>query len=253
MITIGLKSLADARRRPVEVLGGTFHKSEWMDSGEDTAVLSPTVFLAEQPPDYVLPTHFHKQNQFQLFVEGAGSLGPDAVGPVTIHYAGAYTRYGPLVSGSGGLKYFTIRAIFDTGRTFSSEGRSQMVRGPKRHSAAAVGAPWDTARLAALEHVESTFPMPPARGLAARHARLPPTASIPIEPIAESDGQFIFILSGSARLGDAGLARWESAFVSANESGVNLIAGEQGAEVVCLHVPVTAPEYAFKPESAMPS
>ena len=45
MITIGLKSLADARRRPVEVLGGTFHKSEWMDSGEDTAVLSPTVLI----------------------------------------------------------------------------------------------------------------------------------------------------------------------------------------------------------------
>lgn len=80
-------------RKPVVVEGDTYYKSDWMDSGRDPEN-SPTVFLVEQAPHVSLRTHFHRQNQFQLFVRGGGRLGPHDVSALTVHYAGAYTGYG---------------------------------------------------------------------------------------------------------------------------------------------------------------
>ena len=97
MIVVGTRTHGQGRRRPIPVMGVTFHKSEWMECGDDPK-LSPTAFLVEQPPDYALAPHFHRENQFQLFVEGSGTIGRDALGAVTVHYAGAYTGYGPLLS-----------------------------------------------------------------------------------------------------------------------------------------------------------
>jgi hypothetical protein len=110
MISIGTRQHGAARRRPIDVRGDCYHKGEWMESGDDP-VLSPTVFLIEQPPNATLVPHFHRQNQFQLFVDGGGTLGKHAVETVTVHYAGAYTGYGPLISGNQGIKYFTIRPV----------------------------------------------------------------------------------------------------------------------------------------------
>lgn len=250
MISFGRKSLADVRRRAIPVVNDTFHKGEWMETGTDPR-LSPTVFLAEQPPNCELLTHFHRQNQFQLFVEGTGSLGRDTVGPVTVHYAGAYTGYGPLLSGEAGLKYFTIRSVFDTGFIPATEAREKMVRGPKRHAQASLGEPWSAARLAKLQEVQVAWAMPEDRGLGAVHLRLPPGASIPLESIAASSGQFVFVLAGSAAVAGTELAPWESGFATADERAVSVVAGESGAELVALHMPVTEPAYAQRAEPAL--
>ena len=90
MIVTGTRAHGLTKRRPIDVNGTTFYKSEWMECGADPA-LSPTVFLVEQPPNTELVSHFHRQNQFQLFVDGAGSIGRETLGAVTVHYAGAYT------------------------------------------------------------------------------------------------------------------------------------------------------------------
>lgn len=108
MIAYGTKALGAQRRRAIDVDGDLFHKGEWMDSGQ-TPGLAPTVFLVEQGADILLQPHFHRQNQFQLFVAGDGTIGSEPIRPITLHYAGAYTGYGPIKSGPGGLKYFTIR------------------------------------------------------------------------------------------------------------------------------------------------
>ena len=82
MIATGTRSLWERTRRPVDVEGATFFKGEWMDTGRTPE--SPTVFLAEQPPDYELLPHFHKENQFQLFVAGDGTIGRQGVRPLTM-------------------------------------------------------------------------------------------------------------------------------------------------------------------------
>ena len=163
MITLGTQAHAQARRRAIPVAESVFYKGEWMESGEDPW-LSPTVFLAEQPPNYTLETHFHRQNQFQLVVEGSATLGRETLAPVTVHYAGAYTGYGPLISGPEGVKYFTIRPVFDTGLIPASQAREKMIPGPKPHPQVPRGIPWSPAEPPRPKAVEEPQGLPPRGG-----------------------------------------------------------------------------------------
>ena len=242
MISFGTRSLGTLRRRPLNVMDEIFHKSEWMETGTD-GLLTPTVFLAEQPPACELLPHFHRQNQFQLFVDGDGTIGKERIRPVTVHYAGAYTGYGPILSGAAGLKYFTIRSSFDTGLTWSTEWREKMVRGPKRHAQAALGEPWSLERLSALDDVHRETAIAPSGGLAAEVACLPPGVNAALPPIDDSVGQFVFVLAGTASLDGVTLEPWESAFIPAADGAARITAGKNGAEVVALHMPQTATEY----------
>ena len=242
MIAYGKQSVGATRRRAIDVAGDVFHKGEWMDSGQAPG-LAPTVFLVEQGPEVLLQPHFHRQNQFQLFVDGQGTIGPEQIRPVTIHYAGAYTGYGPIKSGPEGLKYFTIRSAFESGLVPATEAREHMVRGPKRHAQAHVGAPLGAAQLAALEQVRRATVIEANAGLGAELVQLPPKASAAVAAIESSPGQFVVVLSGSARVGDVELQPWESAFVPATDGAARLSAGQSGAEVLALHIPDQAPEY----------
>lgn len=241
MIAIGTRARAQQRRRVIPVAETTFFKGEWMEAGEDPR-LSPTVFLAEQPPNYKLEPHFHRQNQFQLFVAGSGSMGPIRTDPVTVHYAGAYTGYGPLVAGPEGVQYFTIRPVFDTGFIPATQAREKMLRGPKRHAQVTLGAPWDEAALAALPAPHDRFALAPERGLAVRHVRLPPGASCELAHVEGSTSLFVFVLAGAGAVAAQELTPWESAFATQDEL-LTLQAGPRGAEIVVLHVPPTEAEY----------
>ncbi len=114
MIYSGLRSHGESTRRAIPALGTVFHKGEWIEAKEGRMV-APHSFLLEQPPNTTLEAHFHRNNQFQVFVEGGGTIGRHALGPVVVHYAGAYTGYGPLVSGPQGLKYFKLRPVREDG------------------------------------------------------------------------------------------------------------------------------------------
>ena len=241
MIAIGTEAHSKTRRRAIPVSDVTFYKGEWMEAGED-AWLSPTVFLAEQPPHYTLQTHFHRQNQFQLVVEGSATLGRHALGPVTVHYAGAYTGYGPLVAGAEGIKYFTIRPVFDTGLIAATEAREKMVRGPKRHAQVTLGEPWSEQALCALSAPEDGFAIAADQGLAVRHVRLPPDHSLALDHVAQSTSLFAFVLSGTGLVAGQTLGRWESVFATQDER-LTLVAGPRGAEIAVLHVPPTEAQY----------
>ena len=242
MISFGTRSSGESRRRPLNLMDGVFYKGEWMESGEDS-LYSPTVFLAEQPPNCELAPHFHRQNQFQLFVEGEGTIGQERLGPVTVHYAGAYTGYGPILSGNAWLKYFTIRSVFDTGITLNTEWRGKMIRGPKRHAEASAGQPWTIEQLAALKSIQHKTVIAADAGLGAELFRLPPDSTQQLLPIARSVGQFIFVLGGTALVQGTTLSLWDSAFLPALDGKVFIAAGAQGAEVIALHMPETAEPY----------
>lgn len=243
MIAVGTRSQGERKRRPIPALGLVFHKGEWMDTGEDP-LLSPTISLIEQPPNSSLATHFHRQNQFQLFIHGGGTVGPDPLAPVTIHYAGAYTGYGPLVSGDEGIHYFTIRPICETGAISVQEAREKMVRGPKRHLQAGPIDCTPPEALAALKAVASEDVIPPAGdGLGARVLRLPPHARLDAVVPAATDCTFVVVLSGTVVYGEHELGRWESLFVSADEAFPEVHAGPGGGEAILLFTPPKASEY----------
>ncbi len=242
MIVFGSASLAEKRRRQVVVDGSVFHKSEWLESGQDPT-LSPTVFLVEQPPDTKLQGHFHGENQFQVFVKGEGRMGTHAISPITVHYAGAYSGYGPLFSGPEGLAYFTIRAVFETGKMSSSDPE-KMVRGPKRHCVTAPKAPAEAATLAVLAEIETEelIALQPD-GIAARILRLPSGGRITGFDPATGGGQFYLVLNGELLHGNAVLRHWESMFVSSDETAISISAGASGLEVLCLQMAPKDPIY----------
>lgn len=245
MLAYGTKARGDANRRALTRGEEHFvYKGEWMATGEDPG-LSPTVFLVEQPPHSTLEPHFHRQNQFQLFVDGYGRIGAHALQSVTIHYAGAYTGYGPLVAGEAGIQYFTIRPVCESGMIPVSTGRDQMIRGPKRHATAGPLVLASPEELGTLAEPDVRWEIPMAEdGLGAAAVRMPPgsvLADMAAQPAA--DGTFVVVLSGSVRHGQTSLARWESLFFSADEAVPELIAGESGAEMVFLYTPAKAEAY----------
>jgi hypothetical protein len=243
MIVVGTREHGSQRRRAIPVMQDIFHKSEWMESGDDP-VLSPTVFLVEQPPDTVLVPHFHRQNQFQLFVAGGGSIGRHPLGPVTVHYAGAYTGYGPLVSGPEGITYFTIRPVCESGFVPVEGAGDRMIRGPKRHAQAGPVATLSDAALAALRQPSHDVLLAPAPdGLAAIASSLPPGGEHVSSHVPGSQGQFVFVLAGSLLHDGRRLGLWENLFAASGDPPPVLRAGEGGAQVVVLHTPPRDPAY----------
>ncbi|HEY8359247.1 MAG TPA: hypothetical protein VIL30_17500, partial [Ramlibacter sp.] len=87
----------------------------------------PQAFLVEQEPGAVVAPHFHFVDQFQVIVAGEGKLGAHAVAPLSVHFAGACTGYGPITPGEQGLSYFTFRASADeTGAQYLPGARPRM-------------------------------------------------------------------------------------------------------------------------------
>lgn len=243
MILIGSSARARATRHARTLANGfSFHRSEWMEGGDD-ASLSPTVFLVEQPAGTVLAPHFHMQNQYQVVIAGRGRLGAHEVAAGSVHYAGAFTGYGPVVAGPEGLSYFTVRAVLETGANFIENSRDKMVRGPKRHVQGSPLAAASDGELASLTAPRSVHLIAPqADRLEACVWYLPPGASIDAPPPAPC-GQFHFAMAGSLRHGDAWLSGWESRYLCAREPSCRLDAGPRGLQVLVLQMPAKAAAY----------
>lgn len=243
MITFGTQAQAAARRRAIPTMGVTFHKAEWMESGEDP-VLSPTVSLIEQPAGFEFMSHFHRQNQFQIFVDGSGAIGPHALAPVVVHYAGAYTGYGPLVAGPRGLQYFTLRPVAEAGFIPVAEHGERMIRGPKRHAQSQQIAVTPPEALRRLRQIEDSHVIALAEdGMGARLLRMPPGHSLEVQHPPGCQGQFIFVLDGAVDLAGREIARWEQLYATRDQPLARLTASAAGAQVLCLSVPPMADPY----------
>ncbi len=244
MIVLGTRAQGEARRRFLQLPSGfSYHKGEWLETNQDP-LLSPTMFLIEQPADSVLPAHFHRENEFQVMVEGSGTIGRHQIGPIMVHYAGAFTGYGPIIAGVQGVKYFTIRSVFESGAMMVATDRDRMIRGPKRQVHADVYQPLGEAAMAGLDDVQSVELIAvTAEKLAARVWQLPPNGSVLSLDPQGSNGQFHMVLSGHLKQAGQVLRQWETVFVSADEPALLLEAGAGGAEVLMMQMPVKASEY----------
>lgn len=240
-------SQTPAARLPVVVDGETYFKTDWMDGrgGAGPAGLAPSVYLVEQLPGVALRTHFHRNNQFQLFVRGSGMIGPHALSALTVHYAGAYSGYGPLVAGPGGLAYFTLRAVYETGSLTMKEHSSEMRRGPKRQMTSQPVVVADDAQLSCVKAAQSNeLIAPQSDGIAARMWTLPAgTALVSGLDPSGAVGRFALVLAGKLLAADRTLHVWDQVFVAAGEPEPRLVAGDGGAQLVCLQLPHIDPAY----------
>ena len=113
--------------------GNRYEPAAEAPPGPDT--IYPVAFLVEQDADAVVGAHYHQADQFQVVVGGAGRLGTHDVQPSAVHFAGAWSSYGPLRAGHDGLQYFTLRNGWDPGARYMEfpENRATLRAKPRRH------------------------------------------------------------------------------------------------------------------------
>ncbi len=181
----------------------------------------PMAFLVEQDAGAVVSAHYHQADQFQVIVAGAGRLGRHDVAPGAVHFVGAWSAYGPLVAGPGGLHYFTLRNGWDPGARYMEfpDNRRALRARPRQHR----------------ESVGTTAVA--ADGLCVN--RLVLTADQPIIGLdpASGAGQFWIVLSGHL-ISDGAVAPLNScAFVAPDEPPFIAVAGPDGASLLLLQFP----------------
>ena len=236
--------MQQARRRHLILPNGTgYFKGEYLqESPTDSG--APHAFLIEQDANTTILPHFHQQNQFQIITGGGGMLGRHAVQPLLVHYAGAYTGYGPIVCGAEGLHYLTLRPRYGPGAQFMPAARADMVRGPKKHFSSEPVTLLSAEQLRALASVqcEEILPLEDG-GLAVSLYHLPPHASTPALAPATGAGQYLLVAGGTLLHDGQRLQNWESVYLTPDEAPLTLAAGEQGAAVLLLQFPPLAEAY----------
>jgi hypothetical protein len=224
------------RRHHVLPNGTGYYRSNFI--GRDSAVASegPTCYLIEQAPSSTIRPHFHRANQFQVVVSGHGTLGREQVSPLIVHYAAAYTPYGPIVSEEDGIHYFTIRDAFDPGASWMPDSRSELPKRPRRHVTSSPLAMANDPQAAAAD-LEVAMVGPDADGLAAIYRQLPPHGRAAGHAPSEGGGQFHLLLSGSIVHDGRELAPYASIYLGSDEQPIELFAGPAGAAVLMLRFP----------------
>ena len=241
-MTIRIGTLDDARASRIPyMLDGSLlsHKSTLMGAEPGSAV--PNAFLIEQEPNRALPVHFHGYGQFQIVVKGGGVMGKTPLSPVTVHYAGQRTAYGPIVPGSDGLWYMTLRPRTDLGAYFMPESRHLRSREiPTVHAISqpvAVAGP-GAGSATVSETIEVIAPR--ASGLATWLLKVRPGESLPAPACPASGGRF-HVVVGVAILHAGRQLGWLSTlWTDPHDADPTWHAGPDGATALVLQFPADA-------------
>jgi len=195
----------------------------------------PNAFLAESTPGRILRTHFHEVDQWQVAVKGGGTLGRHKLERYAVHFSRAYTPYGPIVNGEGGLGFLTLRHHWDAGAQTLPEAQEKLMRVTERE-------PWQVTELPdfsgdAEVNLHPFSQVRDDRGLAAYALALKPGAATTAPSPADSGGQFIVVLEGALLRDGKRYADLAVASVRPDEAALQLQAGPQGLKALVLNFP----------------
>lgn len=237
---ITARSLGDVEttRFEGELFNGTgYARTDYL--GCDTSPRdTPQALLVEQAPNSVIPPHFHGIDQYQVVVQGEGTLGKHVVRPVCVHYSARYTGYGPIRAASEGLYYFTLRAQSEPGAFFLPESRHRQKPGRKRNVTADVPLRGAGSRLDRVKRiaVEPLIPFE-EEGLSAEILRMGPHMQHTAPDPMQGGGQYVVVLDGSLQYGGATYPRWACVFVAPPETALEICSGPSGLEALILQFP----------------
>jgi len=201
--------------------------------------LHPMAFLVEKGSGAITRPHFHQADQFQVVVMGRGTLGPHELGDGAVHYTDAYSAYGPIVAGKGGIWWFTLRNRWDPGARYMPAERDQLNAARDCHAhweatSEAFPAPLD-AELRATTAITCRTILEGEHGLATWRYRVPADARVGGPAPNAGGGQFWLILAGSLAVAGAALLPANSCiFVEPEDAAFDGTAGPAGAELLCL-------------------
>lgn len=196
--------------------------------------LFPMAFLVEQDPGSVAHAHYHQADQFQVVVDGRATLGTHAVAPVTVHFAGAYTAYGPIRASEAGVHYFTLRNGFDPGARFMerAENRAALRGIPGRHHREAVAGPVGPPSAAVTTLLE-----PGPDGLAAWRFQLGAGEPLLGPSPAGGAGQDWLVVSGRLDQDGQEYGALSCGFAYPHDAPFSGVAGPEGLDVLAMQFP----------------
>jgi hypothetical protein len=223
--------------------GLKYYRHDYFEKHENLE-LSPQSYLIKQLPNITNPLHFHTQNQFQVFIAGSGHFGRHAVKPYVVHYAGAYTGYGPITAGEQGIDYLTLRSSRDLGAQFLPQQIQSLKRGPKHHytSPSIEEVPQD--ELDQLEQIHLQWIHQEVQsGLGVSVLKLPKNETY-LFPIPQNiAGIFMIVMQGSLIEGDQCLRKNENLYIGRDVKSHSLQTDNQAAQILILHIPLKDPSY----------
>ncbi|MGB3339410.1 MAG: hypothetical protein WBA73_19715, partial [Devosia sp.] len=207
--------------------------------GANSDVSSPELqaFRLDLCAGQVLDAHFHIVDQFQVFIDGRGTIGRDEATVISAHYADHHTGYGPLIASEQGLPYLTLRSKTDAGLVFLREPkvREKLQPTKRRHRMSAPATLSTEPVLAAREAIvveDLLEPRDDDEGIAVKLIRLGPGMSMPAPETANSGGEYIVVMNGSLELDGQSLRKHSLVFVRSTEEPPLLTAGPGGLEVM---------------------
>lgn len=196
----------------------------------------PQAFVVKLPePGGRFGSHFHDIDQFQIVVGGRGRIGKEEWLPGSVHYADAFTPYGPIVGDeTGGLAYLTLRIVTAGGLFLMPDSRDMLqgARGRNVH--------------ATFEH-DIPPPDPGHRdarvlmqlepdGVFCAGIRLGP--GTPLTQLGRNvSGQYYVVFSGSIVTCEGTLGPMGLLFLDADEAMPDVQAGDGGCELLLLEFP----------------
>jgi hypothetical protein len=194
-------------------------------------------FRVNLEPSAVVRPHFHRVDQYQVFVDGSGAIGKHRIESVCVHYTDRYSSYGPIVAGPAGMSYYTLRRQRDPGAIFMPEGRAEKVMRSRRNISADVSTappqrPGASACTTLIERRED--------GLEACVYTLGSGAEVVTPDPAGGGGQYALILEGSLAGPDGPLGTWSCLSLGADEPSATLRAGPDGSRFLLLGYPSAA-------------
>jgi len=207
--------------------------------GSDTSDRdTPQALLVEQSANSEIPAHFHGIDQFQVVVQGGAMLGKHPLKPVSIHFAAAYTGYGPINAKDDGVFYFTLRAQSEPGAFFFPDGRKFQKPGKRRNITVEVGLNSETEDMSHYNAEALEIAMEPEdEGLAAWALRLGSGQSFVGPDPMLGGGQYYVIMDGDFDYAGESYERWSCIFVEPPETALEVTAGPGGVEALVLQFP----------------
>lgn len=201
---------------------------------------APSAFLARYDPDAKSCAHFHAVDQFQILVQGKGTLGHHEVAPYYIHFARAYTPYGPLHADKDtGWTFMTLRTRYDAGAQRLPGALAKLKQVTDRR-------PWQITTTAAFPaagqgaHVQDVPDIADDYGLFTRSLTMAPGTVITAPDPSAGDGQYVIVVKGSLLHDGRECKALGVVFIKPDEQAFRIHAGPQGLEALILNFPRVA-------------
>ena len=218
--------------------GLKYYRHDYFEKHENLE-LSPQSYLIKQLPNITNPLHFHTQNQFQVFIEGSGHFGRHAVKPYVVHYAGAYTGYGPIIAGEHGIDYLTLRSSRDLGAQFLPQQIQSLKRGPKHHYTSPSIEEDSQEQLDQLEQIHLQWIHQDFQsGLGIGVLKLPKNETYLLPMPQNIAGIFIIVMQGCLVEDAQYLRKNENIYISQDIKGYNIQTADLAAQILILQMPL---------------